>query len=159
METKIEMTVNDSFTENTHLVMAEHINGYGRLFGGVLMQWIDEVAGTVARRHCRTLVTTACVDNLNFKNPAYNGDTVVLVGYVTYTGNTSLEVQVDTYVEKLDGTRYDINTAYLVMVAVDEEGKAIPVPQIVPETESQKELWEMAKKRYELRKQRRKEGY
>lgn len=159
MEMAIEMKAADSFTENTHLVMAEHINGYGRLFGGVLMQWIDEVAGTVARRHCRCLVTTACVDNLNFKQPAYNGDTVVLIGYVTYTGNTSLEVQVDTYVEKIDGTRSDINTAYLVMVAVDEDGNAVPVPKLEPQTDSERASWEAAEKRYQLRKQRRKEGY
>lgn len=57
----------DSRTENTYLIMNKHINGYGRLFGGVLMQWIDEMAGIVAYRHAGTIVTTACVDNLNFK--------------------------------------------------------------------------------------------
>ena len=149
----------DSFTENTHLVMAEHINGYGRLFGGVLMQWIDELAGTVARRHCHSLVTTACVDNLNFKHPAYNGDTIVMFGYVTFTGNTSLEVRVDTYAEKMDGTRYEINTAYLVMVAIDENGNKLPVPPLNLDSEEEKLEWESAKKRYELRKQRRIEGF
>lgn len=67
----------DSRTENTYLIMNKHINGYGRLFGGVLMQWIDEMAGIVAYRHAGTIVTTACVDNLNFKAGAYLGDTVV----------------------------------------------------------------------------------
>lgn len=65
----------DSRTENTYLIMNKHINGYGRLFGGVLMQWIDEMAGIVAYRHAGTIVTTACVDNLNFKAGAYLGDT------------------------------------------------------------------------------------
>lgn len=69
--------VEDSQTENTFLVMNKHINCYGRLFGGVLMQWIDEMAGIVARRHAGTIVTTACVDNLNFKAGAYLGDIVV----------------------------------------------------------------------------------
>lgn len=155
----IEHTLHDSFTENTHLVMAEHINGYGRLFGGVLMMWIDEIAGTVARRHCHTLVTTACVDNLNFSHPAYNGDTVVMIGYVTFTGNTSLEVRVDTYVEELDGTRHDINTAFLVMVSIDENGNKLPVPPLNVQTDAEKAEWESAKRRNELRKQRRREGY
>ena len=159
MELSVDLKVNDSFTENTHLVMAEHINGYGRLFGGVLMQWIDEIAGTVARRHCHTLVTTACVDSLNFKHPAYNGDTVVLIGYVTFTGNTSLEVRVDTYAEQMDGTRYDINTAYLVMVSIDENGNTLKVPPLDVQTETERLEWESARKRYELRKQRRKEGF
>ncbi len=74
----------DSRTENTYLIMNKHINGYGRLFGGVLMQWIDEMAGIVAYRHAGTIVTTACVDNLNFKAGAYLGDTVVLIGKLTY---------------------------------------------------------------------------
>ena len=63
--------VEDSRTENTYLIMNKHINSYGRLFGGVLMQWIDEMAGIVAHRHAGTIVTTACVDNLNFKAGAY----------------------------------------------------------------------------------------
>ena len=72
--------VEDSRTENTYLIMNKHINSYGRLFGGVLMQWIDEMAGIVAHRHAGTIVTTACVDNLNFKAGAYLGNTVVLIG-------------------------------------------------------------------------------
>ena len=63
--------VEDSRTENTYLIMNKHINSYGRLFGGVLMQWIDEMAGIVAHRHAGTIVTTACVDNLNFKAVSY----------------------------------------------------------------------------------------
>ena len=76
--------VEDSRTENTYLIMNKHINSYGRLFGGVLMQWIDEMAGIVAHRHAGTIVTTACVDNLNFKAGAYLGNTVVLIGKMTY---------------------------------------------------------------------------
>ena len=64
--------VEDSRTENTYLIMKKHINCYGRLFGGVLMQWIDEMAGIVARRHAGTIVTTACVDNLNVQEIAHN---------------------------------------------------------------------------------------
>ena len=94
----------DSRTENTYLIMNKHINGYGRLFGGVLMQWIDEMAGIVAYRHAGTIVTTACVDNLNFKAGAYLGDTVVLIGKLTYVGRTSMEVRIERNPRKLSGS-------------------------------------------------------
>lgn len=151
--------VEDSRTENTYLIMPKHINGYGRLFGGILMQWIDEVAGIVAHRHAGSIVTTACVDNLNFKAGAYLGDTVVLVGRVTYVGKTSMEVRVDTYAEDADGTRRMINRAYEVLVALDENEKKIEVPGLIVETEAQRAEWIGGEKRYELRKQRRKEGF
>ena len=134
--------VEDSQTENTFLVMNKHINCYGRLFGGVLMQWIDEMAGIVARRHAGTIVTTACVDNLNFKAGAYLGDIVVLIGKLTYVGRTSMEVRIDTYVEELDGTRRMINRAYEVMVALDENDNKVEVPGLIVETASEKAEWE-----------------
>ena len=151
--------VEDSRTENTYLIMPKHINGYGRLFGGILLQWIDEVAGIVAHRHAGSIVTTACVDNLNFKAGAYLGDTVVLIGRMTYVGKTSMEVRVDTYAEDADGTRRMITRAYEVRVALDENDKKIEVPGLIVETEAQRAEWIGGEKRYELRKQRRKEGF
>ena len=151
--------VADSRTENTYLIMPKHINGYGRLFGGILMQWIDEVAGIVAHRHAGSIVTTACVDNLNFKAGAYLGDTVVLIGRMTYVGKTSMEVRVDTYAEDADGTRRMINRAYEVLVAIDQEDRKLEVPGLIVETESEKAEWIGGEKRYALRRQRRKEGF
>ena len=151
--------VEDSRTENTYLIMPKHINGYGRLFGGILMQWIDEVAGIVAHRHAGSIVTTACVDNLNFKAGAYLGDTVVLIGRMTYVGKTSMEVRVDTYAEDADGARRMINRAYEVLVAIDQEDRKLEVPGLIVETESEKAEWIGGEKRYALRRQRRKEGF
>ena len=151
--------VEDSRTENTYLIMPKHINGYGRLFGGILMQWIDEVAGIVAHRHAGSIVTTACVDNLNFKAGAYLGDTVVLIGRMTYVGKTSMEVRVDTYAEDADGTRIIINRAYEVLVAIDQEDRKLEVPGLIVETESEKAEWIGGEKRYALRRQRRKEVF
>lgn len=151
--------VEDSRTENTYLIMPKHINGYGRLFGGILLQWIDEVAGIVAHRHAGSIVTTACVDNLNFKAGAYLGDTVVLIGRMTYVGKTSMEVRVDTYAEDADGTRRMINRAYEVLVAIDQNDKKLQVPGLLIETESEKAEWIGGEKRYALRKQRRIEGF
>ena len=81
------------------------------------MQWLDEVAGLVAKRHIRGNVITASVDNLRFIHGAYQGEMVVIIGKATYVGNSSMEVRVDTYVEHLsDGMRYPINRAYFTMV-------------------------------------------
>ncbi len=151
--------VSDSMTEQTYLIMHRHINGYGRLFGGQLMMWIDELAGIVGKRHAECEITTACIDQLNFKTAAYLNDTVVLIGRITHTGRTSMEVRVDTYAESLQGQRRLINTAHIVMVAIDSEGKAVEVPGLILETAEQQMEWEGGERRYQLRKQRKKEGF
>ena len=94
-----ERTVEDSLVETVHLVRPNHLNSAGRLFGGTLMSWMDEVAGIVAKRHARCNVITASVDNLRFIEGSYQNDCIVIVGKVTYTGRTSMEVRVDTYKE------------------------------------------------------------
>jgi acyl-CoA hydrolase len=154
-----EKYVKDSYTEHVQILQQGNLNGYKRLFGGQLMEWIDVIAAVVARRHCEHNVTTAVVDTLQFKGPAYANDTVVLTGRITYVGNTSMEVCVKTYVEDLSGKKTLINTAYVVMIALDEEERPCPVPRLILETEEEKQEWERAKKRSEIRKQRRNENY
>lgn len=148
--------VSESKTEQVQIISQSDLNGYKRLFGGQLMQWIDTVAGVTARRHCGKNVTTAMVDSLQFKEAAYANDLIVLIGKVTYVGRTSMEVCVRSYVEGLDGMRRLINTAYFVMVALDENEKPSEVPGLMLETEEEKMEWEYAKKRNEVRKSRRK---
>lgn len=145
--------------EQVYQVRPEHLNGAGRLFGGRLMEWIDELAGLVAIRHTQKDVITASVDNLKFIRGAYLKDLIVLIGRVTFVGRTSLEVRVDTYIESIDGIRKPINRAYLTLVAVDEEGNPVEVPGLIIETESERAEWEAGIKRREMRKQRREEGF
>lgn len=156
---KLEKRVEESLTEQIQILMPQHINGVGRLFGGRLVEWIDIVAGVVARRHSECNVTTAAIDNLQFKEGAYLNDTLVIIGRMTYVGSTSMEVRIDTYVEELSGIRKPINRAYLVLVAIDENGKPTRVPRLLLETEAQKAEWQGAEKRNELRKLRRTEGF
>lgn len=151
--------VEDSKSENVQLVLAQHINGYDRLFGGQLVAWIDILAGVVARRHSNRNVTTATIDNLQFKRPAHINDVVVLIGKITYVGKTSMEVRVDTYIEDLKGEQELINTAHLVLVALDEKEQPIEVPRLILETDEEKAEWEAAAKRRQLRKQRRIEQF
>lgn len=139
--------------------MPEHINGAGRLFGGKLVEWIDVVASVVARRHSGCNVITAAIDNLQFKAGAYVNDTLVLIGRVTHVGRTSMEVRVDTYVESLCGTRSVVNRAYLVLVALDEQGHPTPVPGLLLENETERAEWDAGERRQALRQTRRQEGY
>ncbi len=149
-----------SRTEQVHFLRYEDINGEGRLFGGKLVAWIDEVGGITARRHTSMKVTTAAIDHLQFKSPAYLNQLVVVTGHVTYVGSSSVEVRVDTYLEELDGTRRPMNRAYVTMVALDENDKPAPIPfDIAIDSEGAKGEWESALKRVELRKQRRLEGF
>ena len=140
-------------TTSVQIVLPQHCNGYSkpRLFGGQIMAWIDVVGAVAARRYTHSAVTTVCVDNLNFLNPAYLNDTVVQEAVVTWTGRTSLEVRVDSYVERLDGSRERINRAYAVFVALDENDRPKPVPTFIPETDAEKREFAAAQER---RKQR-----
>ena len=154
-----ERRVADSRVETVHMVRPNHLNAAGRLFGGILMQWLDDVAGLVAKRHTRSNIITASVDNLRFIQGAYQKDVIVIIGKATYVGNTSMEVRVDTYVENMDGMRRPINRAYFTMVALDENDKPKRVPRLILESEEEKAEWEAAKKRREMRIKWKEEGF
>lgn len=154
----IKRTVDYSKTEQVHLVQPAHLNGGNRLFGGTLLNWIDEVAAIVAMRHAGVkTVTTAAVDGLDFKAGAYLNDLIVLVGYIIYTGKTSMEVRVDTYVESTDGMRRIINRADIILVAIDENDKPTEIPQLELENDFQREQFMQAKHRKEIRRAQDKE--
>lgn len=144
--------VKDSYTEQVQILTQSGMNGFGRLFGGRLMKWIDIVAAVTARRHSERNVTTVLVDRLEFKRPARVNDTLVLTGYITYAGKTSMEICVKTYIEELDGTRNLINKAYLVMVALDNNDNPTEVPGLTLTSDAERAEWEAAKLRHEARK-------
>ena len=143
-------------TTGVQIVLPQHCNGYERprLFGGQLMAWIDIIGAVAARRFARSAVTTVCVDNLTFIGPAHLNDTVVQDARVTWAGRTSLEVRVDSYVEQLDGSRTLVNRAYAVYVALDENERPAPVPAFIPETEEERQEYEAAQRRRDIRLQR-----
>ena len=148
-------TVDDSRVETVHIIRPTHLNGANRLFGGILMQWIDEVAGIVAKRHSMSNVTTASVDNLTFLHGAYQNDLVVIKGKMTWVGSTSMEVCVDTYVESPKGERHRINNAHFMMVALDENDKPIQVPRLILQTEDEHLAWAHGEERRRIRNERR----
>ena len=140
-------------TTSVHMVLASDCNGYkkARLFGGQLMSWIDVIGAVAAQRFTGTAVTTVCVDHLTFLKPAYLGDTIVQKAFVTWTGHTSLEVRVDTSIEKLSGERDLTNQAYVVFVALDDNDQPTAVPPLTPVTEEQKRVFQDAEIRKHFR--------
>ena len=140
-------TPGDSYTESVQIINLGTMNGYNRLFGGKLMEWIDICAAVVARRHANRNVTTVLVDTLEFKEPAYANSLVVLCAKIVYVGKTSMDVRVCSFVEKLDGSRQLINSAYLTLVALDENEKPTAVPPLMLTTDEEKAEWEAAKAR------------
>ncbi|MCR5145293.1 MAG: acyl-CoA thioesterase [Lachnospiraceae bacterium] len=158
MQTK---KISESEGETLRIIQYADINPAGNLFGGKLMAWMDEIAGIIAIRHAGVPVTTAAVDNLQFKKSIQLGDILVLKAKLTYVGNKSMEVRVDVYREDREtGMRHVVNRAYFTEVAVDEDGNPIKVPYSLElTTPDEKAEWEAAIKRKEIRIERRQEGY
>ena len=147
------MSENRGTATAVQIDMPQHCNGYARprLFGGQIMAWIDVVGAVAARRYTQRGVTTVCIDNLNFLKAAYLNDTVIQKACVTWTGRTSLEVRVDSMVERLDGSRELINRAYVVFVALNEHDMPVQIPPYHPETEEEKQEYAAAERRREIR--------
>ncbi len=140
-------------TTGVQIILPQHCNGYKkpRLFGGQIMAWIDIIGAVAARRYARCAVTTVCVDSLTFIAPAYLNDTVVQEARVVWTGRTSMEVRVDSFVEQLDGNRALVNRAYAVFVAIGDDERPVPVPPFVPETEEEQQEYAAARERRKKR--------
>jgi acyl-CoA hydrolase len=129
------------------------VNNQNTLFGGKLMSLIDDIASISASKLCRFTAVTASTDSVDFLSPIRPTDCVSLESFVTWTGNTSMEVFVKIIKEDLlTGARKIAATSFLTFVGLDENNIPVPVPQIVPETEEERILFETAKHRAEMRK-------
>jgi acyl-CoA hydrolase len=149
----------DSFVVKTAHVLPPLTNSHGTLFGGRLLEFIDDVGAISALRHARKLIVTASTDSVDFLHPIYEGNSVCLESFVTYAGRTSMEVFVRVIAEDLlTGERNLCALSFLTMVAIDENGKPTEVPKVIPQTEMEKALYDSAKERAENRKKRRKEA-
>lgn len=146
-----------SLTVKNSNVFPPDTNSYGTLFGGSLMAHIDDVAAIAATRHARKNVVTASTDSVDFLYPVKEGDTICLEAFVTWTHQTSMEVFVKAVTENLvSGTRNVCATAFITMVALDENQKPTLVPGVYPESKEEKWLHQDAPRRAEIRKERRK---
>lgn len=142
----------DSFVSMTELVLPNDTNTLNNLMGGRLMHWMDIVSAIAAQKHSNRIVVTASVDNISFKEPIQLGDVVTLRARVTRAFNSSMEVRIDVEAENIpSGKKIESNSAYFTFVAVDQSGRPIDVPEVEPQTDEEKELYNGALRRRQLR--------
>ena len=148
----IARKVSESQITMTELVLPNHTNQLGTLFGGQLMYWIDICASLSAEKHNQRICVTASVDGVDFINPVRLGDAVTLVSSVNRVFNTSMEVGVKVFAQNFkEGTVKHTNSAYLTFVSVDEAGKPVKAIEALPETNEQKRRFNEALLRRENR--------
>jgi uncharacterized protein (TIGR00369 family) len=136
----------------SQLMHPEHANLLGNVHGGWIMKLVDEAGALACMRHAQRKVVTVAIDSMTFRQPIRIGDLIILNAEVTFTGRTSMEAEVQVLAENpVTGERTQTNTAYLVYVALDDEGKPTSVPPLKAETEDEKRRMEQAKERQEHR--------
>lgn len=127
--------VSESQHETSEIMMPQHANNLGHVFGGVVLAMMDKAAAVAAIRHARMTCVTASIDRVDFREPIHVGDLVVMRASVNYVGRSSMEVGVRVEAEDLlTGRRRHTNSCYLTFVAVDQSGRPVEVPALRPET-------------------------
>ncbi|MGZ3333529.1 MAG: acyl-CoA thioesterase [Gemmatimonadaceae bacterium] len=145
-------SVRETQYETGQLMMPQHANLLGNVFGGVVLSMMDTTAAVSAIRHARRVCVTVSVDRVDFREPIHVGDLVIMKSSVNYVGRTSMEIGVRVETENLrTGARVHTNSCYLTFVAVDENGNSVPVPPLKLETPIEIRRHQAAKERRERR--------
>lgn len=136
----------------SQLMQPEHANNLGNVHGGVIMKLVDEAGALACMRHAQQRVVTVAIDQMTFRQPIRLGDLVTLTAEVSYVGRTSMEAEVHVEAENpISGERTFTNDAYLVYVALDDQGQPFEVPALIPETDEQRERMQAGKARQAYR--------
>ncbi len=142
----------DSYTIMNEMVMPNDTNTFHNLRGGTVLHWMDIAAAIAAQRHCNQMVVTASVDNVSFQNPSKLGDVVKISAKVSRSFKTSMEVHLTVFTENIPtGSNKKCNDAFYTFVALDSEGNPTEVPELIPETEAEINLFDGALRRRQLR--------
>lgn len=140
------------------LMGPQHTNPLGNVHGGVIMKMVDEAGGLAAMRHARRPAVTVAMDSMRFLEPIRMGMFIQCNAELTYVGRTSMEVRVEVSAENpVSGSSQVTNIAYLVYVALDENGRPTPIPALHYETDQEHRRAEQAAQRQAYRKQRQSE--
>lgn len=140
--------VRESQHETSEIMMPQHANNLGHVFGGVILSMMDRSAAVAAIRHARNSCVTVSVDRVDFREPIYLGDLVIMKSSVNFVGRSSMEIGVRVEAENLlDGVRRHTNSCYLTFVAVDADGRPVEVPAIIPEGEDEQRRYIAAQAR------------
>lgn len=141
----------ESLCINTEIVLPNDTNVLGNLMGGRLLHWMDICAAVSAHRHCNRVVVTASVNNVSFNQPIKLGEIVTLQAKISRAFTSSMEVFIDVWVENNNtGEKKKCNEAIYTFVAVDQMGNPIAVPELIPETEEEKQRFAGALRRRQL---------
>lgn len=136
------------------LMTPDKANFSGNVHGGEMMKMLDEVAFACASRYCGHYVVTLCVDQVFFKEPVHIGELVTFLAQVNFTGRTSMEVGVKVVAEDIQGRSCrHTNSCYFTMVAIGDDGKPVPVPEVVIESDDDRRRHEAAQLRREFRRE------
>jgi acyl-CoA hydrolase len=142
----------ESLVSMTELVLPNDTNTLNNLMGGRLMHWMDIVSAIAAQKHSNRIVVTASVDNISFKHPIQLGNVVTLKAKVTRAFTSSMEVRIDVEAEHIpSGQKIESNSAYFTFVAVDQSGSPSDVPEIEPQNDDERALYDGALRRRQLR--------
>jgi uncharacterized protein (TIGR00369 family) len=151
-DTDLSKPVSASRISLSQLMHPEHANLLGNVHGGWIMKLVDEAGALACMRHAQRRVVTVAIDSMVFRQPIRIGDLIILNAEVSYAGRTSMEAEVHVSAENpVTGERTYTNTAYLVYVALDDEGQPTTVPPLKAETEEEKRRMEKARERQERR--------
>ena len=138
----------DSETVMSELMMPQHANLLGNVFGGIILSLVDRVAAVSAIRHASRPCVTVSVDKVDFREPIHVGELITAFARVNFAGRTSMEVGVKIIAEDvLTGAKRHTNSCYVTYVALDDKGVPTEVPPIVPETPDEKRRYDRAAKR------------
>jgi acyl-CoA hydrolase len=149
---KMKKTCKESKVTMTELILPNDTNNLNNLFGGRLMHWMDIAAAVSAQRHCNNVVVTASVDNISFSQPINIGNVITIKAFVVRAFTTSMEVFIKVIAEDIPNVKKNqTHTAFFTFVAVDKEGKPLKIPEVVPESLFEKELYRGALRRRQLR--------
>lgn len=137
-------------------MLPQDANALGNVHGGMVMRLVDEAGAICAMRHAQRPCVTVAIDSMTFRSPVHVGELLQLTAHINYVGKTSMEVGVEVTAENpITRVRTHTNSAHLVYVALDDQGKPCGVPSMVLESDEERERWERGKDRQARRKHER----
>ena len=149
---KKQKTAQESYVTMTELVLPNDTNTLNNLMGGRLLHWMDIVSAIAAQKHSNRIVVTASVDNVSFQKPILLGNVLTLKAKVTRAFSSSMEVHIEVEAEDIpSGKKFASNSAFYTFVAVDQSGRPIDVPELIPETQEEIDMYDGALRRRQLR--------
>jgi acyl-CoA hydrolase len=135
----MDKTVKESEAELSRLVLPEDTNMFNNLYGGRLMEWMDNIASITAFKHCRKKIVTGSIDNLFFLSPIKLSYIVNIKSFITYVTRSTMEIEIDVSAEDLTtGEKHLTTRAFFTYVAVDDNGRPLEVPGLILSNDEEK---------------------